>query len=129
MHIVGDPQYHQLQDWAIHLVRDLPQDVQLVKYNNSDKAKVHVLGEMVRTDSLFGDYTTEQQQMIIQNGTCPVEPNEIFQHCISVYLVKMTNFEVDPQALGDAVQEGINFVHQQQDSQKQASLEASLPAA
>ena len=121
---MGDPQYPQLQDWAIHLVRDMPQKVELVKYTNSDKAKVHVLGEMVLKDARFGDYTSEQQRMIVANGICPEEPARIFEHCRAVYLVKMTNFEIDPHELGDSVQQGIDFVHQQH-----AQRTAAPPAA
>ncbi len=106
-------------------MRDLPQNVQLVEYNNPDATKVHPVGDMIRKDPRFKDFTEEQQRMIIQNGTCPAEPHELSQHCRAVYFVKMANFEVDPQKLGDSVQQGIDFVQQQNHARMDSALAAA----
>ena len=110
VHIVGDPQYHALQDWAVDMVRDMPQQVQLVQYTNPYSAGVHAVAELIQQDAKFQKYSAEQQAALLETATCPSEPFETFQYCRAVLLVKMANFEIEPHELGAAVQKAIDSV-------------------
>lgn len=125
VHIVGDPQYPALHNWAEDLVRDMPQHVQLVEYTNPHPAGIHMIKELVQQDPEFQRLSPEQQQKLLEHGLCPTEPNDIFEHCRAVWLVKMANFEINAHELGDAVQAGLTFVKAQHAHETQLTRQAS----
>ncbi|KAK9837935.1 hypothetical protein WJX74_008095 [Apatococcus lobatus] len=127
VHMVGDPQYPALHNWAEDMVRDMPQHVQLVEYTNRQSAGIHLVGELVQQDPEFQRLSPEQQQQLLEHGICPKEPEDIFQHCRAVWLVKMANFDINAHELGGVVQAGLNFVKEQH--AKRAQLEQHISSA
>ena len=125
VHIVGDPQYPALHNWAEDMVRDMPQNVQLVEYTNPHPAGIHMVAELVQQDPQFQQLSSEQQHQVLEHGVCPQEPADMFQHCRAVWLVKMANFEINAHELGGVVQAGLNFVKAQHAERQQLAHQMS----